>query len=188
LDHVTENRTMRRTKEAKHDTFCELDTTAGEIEIKFVNYTLIVMNVSLCSGAEAGRANMPRRYAYAVGAGELQASGDDVCGEVARNNKLLFEVALSHFTRTTRFACRIRCLNRLRGSCTCGLGRPQNQRLPSPGRQMRVHVRTHRGRLRILPWLFLHTWLPGLFLSSLLMLRYTSRGLGLASPNAEKLA
>jgi hypothetical protein len=115
LDHVTENRTIRRTKEAKHDTLCELDTTAGEIEIKFVNYTLIIVNVSPCSGAEAGRANMPRRYAYAVSAGELQASGDDVCGEVARNNKLLFEVALSLFIGAVRLTCKTRCLNRLRG-------------------------------------------------------------------------
>jgi hypothetical protein len=55
--------------------------------MKSVNY-MSTMCFSLLS--RRGRATeRPRMYAYAVSAGELQASGDDVCGEVAPNKKPL---------------------------------------------------------------------------------------------------
>jgi hypothetical protein len=69
-----------------------------------------IMDNSPCSGA--GRANRPRRYAYAVSAGELQASSGDVCGEAARNGQqAVVEVTLSHFIRAIWFAYKTRCLN-----------------------------------------------------------------------------
>jgi hypothetical protein len=68
--------------------------------MKSVNY-MSTMCFSLFS--RRGRATeRPRMYAYAVSAGELQASGDDVCGEVAPNKNhyhLLFASLRLHLRR-----------------------------------------------------------------------------------------